>query len=320
MRWGIAGYGDVVVRRVLPALRSLGEEPVALWGRDPGRAARTAEQYGVAASGSDPEILLGAVDAVYVATPVVHHVPLAAAALAAGSHVLVEKPLSGCLPAGAGLRTEGLCAGVSYYRRLAPALRRLHDELTRSPADRVEVRFRGAFDPGPGDPMFWRTDRAVSGGGVLADAGSHRIDLLLMLFGRPAEVRARLDRRFPRGAERRAELELRWPSGLLACCLMEWSNEPQVDRFAVTSGSRSLTLDPLDSGHLRLGGPEGTRLLALPPSANPHRPLIADFTKAARTGGRPVCPVADGRLVDEVIAAADRSDAAGGRPVRPWPE
>ncbi|MFJ2768662.1 Gfo/Idh/MocA family protein [Streptomyces sp. NPDC087300] len=315
MRWGIAGYGDIVTRRVLPALRSLGEEPVALWGRDAHRAARTAERYGVAVSGTDQAVLLSGVDAVYVATPVVRHVPFARAVLAAGLPVLVEKPLAGALDAGAPLDVARRCAGVAYYRRLAPAVRRLREELRDWTPERVEVRFRCAFAPGPADPMRWRSEPAVSGGGVLADAGSHRIDLLLHLFGRPQEVTAALGRRFPGGAERRAEVVLRWRSGLRAHLLAEWSEEPPTDRFELTGEGRTVTLDPLDSG--RVEGIEAAPLV-LPPEANPHRPLLADFVRAAASGGTPVCPVPEARLVDEVIVAAGRSHASGCRPVRPW--
>ncbi|MFF1374842.1 Gfo/Idh/MocA family protein [Streptomyces sp. NPDC058308] len=325
MKWSIAGYGDIVTRRVLPALHALGEEPVALWGRDPRRAARTAERFSVARSGGDPDVLLADVDAVYVATPVVGHVPLARAVLAAGLPVLIEKPLAGGLGTGGALGTAGPRAGVAYYRRLAPAVRRLRQELGGWTPDRVEVRFRCAFAPGPDDPMRWRTDPAVSGGGVLADAGSHRIDLLLHLFGRPYEITARLGGRFPRGAERQAEVALRWRSGLRAHCLVEWGDGPPVDRMRLTGGGRTVTLDPLDSG--RVEGAAGPRTkgaagapapLFLPPAANPHQPLLADFATAVATGADPVCPVAEALLVDDVIIAAERSDAAGGRAVRPW--
>ncbi|WP_282793859.1 Gfo/Idh/MocA family oxidoreductase [Streptomyces sp. CC224B] len=311
MRWGVAGYGDVVERRVLPALRALGEEPAYLWGRDPERAARVAARHGVPAAGGDESALVRGVDAVYVATPVVRHVPLARAAAAAGLPVLVEKPLAGALAtATATGALDGPCAGVAYYRRLAPAVRRLRAELDGWTPARVDVRFRCAFDPGPDHPMRWRTDPAVSGGGVLADAGSHRIDLLVLLFGRPAVVRGSLTHRFPRGAERRAEVELRWASGVRARLLAEWSNEPPVDRMEFTGGGRTLTLDPLDSGRLRSRGPDGSWEATLPPAANPHEPLVADFVDAVRTGRPPVCPVADARLVDEVIVAAGDPAAA----------
>ncbi|WP_306333614.1 Gfo/Idh/MocA family protein [Streptomyces sp. KL118A] len=315
MRWGIAGYGDIVTRRVLPALHALGEEPVALWGRDPHRAARVAERYAIARSGTDLDVLLSGVDAVYIATPVVRHVPLARAVVEAGLPVLIEKPLAGGLGTGGTLDTAGRCAGVAYYRRLAPTVRRLREELDGWTPDRVEVRFRCAFAPAPDDPMSWRTDPALSGGGVLADAGSHRIDLLLHLFGRPYEMTARLGGRFPHGAERRAELTLDWRSGLRAHCLVEWGEGSPVDVLRLTGGGRTVTLAPLDSG--RMTAPPGPPLL-LPPAGNPHQPLLADFAHAVATGEDPVCPVPEARLVDDVIVAAERSDAAGGRPVRLW--
>ncbi|WJV45191.1 Gfo/Idh/MocA family protein [Streptomyces flavofungini] len=325
MRWAVAGYGDVVERRVLPALRALGEEPVHLWGRDAERAARVAARHGVPVGGDDEDMLIRDVDAVYVATPVVHHVPLAGRVLSGGLPVLVEKPLAGGLWPGArsgtdaGVRRGGdalPCAGVAYYRRLAPAVRRLREELRGWSPERVEVRFRCAFDPGPGHPMRWRTDPALSGGGVLADAGSHRLDVLHLLFGRPDEVRARLDRRFPEGAERLAEVELRWDAGLRARVRAEWSGEPPEDRFEVSGSGRTLTLDPLDSGRLRRQGAEGEREVTLPPAPNPHQPLIADFVAAVVAGRPPVCPFAQAHLVDDVLVAAARSDAAGGDPVR----
>uniref|UniRef100_UPI0034DF0484 Gfo/Idh/MocA family protein n=1 Tax=Streptomyces flavofungini TaxID=68200 RepID=UPI0034DF0484 len=294
MRWGIAGYGDIVTRRVLPALHALGEEPAVLWGRDAGRAARVAARHGVLRSGADPGVLLRDVDAVYVATPVAAHVPLAAAVLGAGLPVLVEKPLAGGLGTGGGLDAAGGCAGVAYYRRLAPAVRRLRAELADWTPERVEVRFRCAFAPGPDDPMRWRTDPAVSGGGVLADAGSHRVDLLLHLFGRPHEVTARLSDPFPSGAERRAALTLRWASGLWADCLVEWGGEAPMDRMELVGGDRTVVLEPLDSGRLtglteppgRAAGAAGE--VCLPPPPNPHQPLLADFVAAVGEGREPV--------------------------------
>ncbi|MGW7548379.1 Gfo/Idh/MocA family protein [Streptomyces sp. NPDC054770] len=319
MRWGVAGYGDVVTRRVLPALHALGEDAVALWGRDEGRAAQVALRHGVPRHGDDPHILLTGADAVYIATPVALHVPFARAAHASGLPVLVEKPLSAAVRHDGGALRTGGYVGVAYYRRLAPAVRRMvHEIATAGPGPaRAEVRFRCPFDPAPDHPMHWRTDARVSGGGVLADAGSHRLDLLLMLFGPPAEVRARFADRFPGGAERRADLDLRWAEGTRAHCLFEWSEQPPADSFSVRRGSRTVTLDPLDSGRVRLAGADGVRELSLPPAPNQHQPLIADFVDAVAAGTPPACPLADAESVDAVIVAAGLSHAAGGRPVSP---
>ncbi|MEV4871635.1 Gfo/Idh/MocA family protein [Streptomyces syringium] len=291
MRWAVAGYGDVVTRRVLPALGASGEEVAYVWGRDPGRAARTAAAHGAARGGDDTGRLFAGVDAVYVATPVVAHVPLAVRALGAGCHVLVEKPLAGALGGGAALaaraRAARRCAGVAYYRRLGPAARWLASVL-RDGATRLRVDFRAPFDPGPEHPMRWRTDPAVAGGGVLADAGSHRLDLLLGALGRPSHIGSRVDRRFPAGCERRARLTLAWASGVTAECRFAWAEGPVRDRFEAEAAGTSYVLDSLDAGSV----------------PNPHLPLIADFVAAVGEGRAPVCPVAEAALVDEVIAAA----------------
>ncbi|MEU1817400.1 Gfo/Idh/MocA family oxidoreductase [Streptomyces roseifaciens] len=291
MRWAVAGCGDVVRRRVLPALRGLGEETAYVWGRDPARAARTAAEHGVPAGGDDLGRLTAA-DAVYVATPVAAHVPLALHALRAGCHVLVEKPLAGALGGGGALAAEaaraGLCAGVAYHRRLGPAARQLREALTAREPARVQITFCAPFDPPPEHPAHWRTDPAVAGGGVLADAGSHRLDLLLSVLGPPVRVGARFGRRFAAGAERRAHVSLGWASGTSAECRFAWIGGSERDRLDVTAGGRFLSLDPLDA---ELG-------------PDPHVPLIADFTAAVREGRAPACPVAEAVLVDDVITAA----------------
>ncbi|MGA4838627.1 hypothetical protein [Streptomyces sp. G45] len=96
--------------------------------------------------------------------------------------------------------------------------------------------------------------------------------------------------------------------------IAEWSDEPPLDRIELTGDGRVLTLDPLDSGRLRVQGPDGSRTLTLPPATNPHEPLIADFARAAALGRPPACPVADARAVDEIIAAVtrqSRTDSGG---------
>ena len=358
MRWGIAGYGDVVLRRALPALRSLGEPVTCVWGRSAARAAAVAQSYGIPVGTGSYAELLDRADAVYVATPVAAHVPLALDAARAGRHVLIEKPLRGALdgPGGLGgaggpdgrggldLATAELSAapvtvGVAYYRRLAPALVRLRALVpTLPPVRRVTVRFRCPFDPSPSSPMWWRTQRDVSGGGVLADAGSHRIDLLCWLFGPPLTVRARLADRFPGGAERRAWLDLGWPSGVCADLAAEWHPRAVADSLVVHCvGGRAVVLDPLDGetlreagGGIRAGGTRaggtwaggthagGTRdggTWRAPPAGNLHASLFADFAAAVRDRRPPVCPLPDAVLVDRILAAAELSSAASGRAV-----
>ena len=96
IRIGLVGAGAIMHLSHAPTIaRSKDAVLTAVFDRDPKRAADLAEQY-EAKSYDRLEALVEApdVDAVIVATPAVTHARLARAALAAGKHVLVEKPLA----------------------------------------------------------------------------------------------------------------------------------------------------------------------------------------------------------------------------------
>ncbi len=309
LRWGIAGYGDVVVRRALPAFATMSQEIAGIWGRRPERAADVSWQLGAGRAFPSFAAMLDAVDAVYIATPVASHVPLANAALEAGRHALVEKPLGGGLNYDRA-RVAAAMAGpqvsaVAYYRRLAPAWLAIR-ELTagRGPL-RISASFRTAFAPSLDDPKYWRTVREISGGGVLADAGSHRLDLLCWLLGSPATSQARLAAHFPGGAERVARLELSWADGSRARMTCEWTESgPAHDRMRLTGSDLDIRLPSIDAGIVSvLTGGVRSRW-ELPPEVNPLVPVLRDFLSCVTSGREPACSLADAMAVDDVIRAA----------------
>lgn len=147
----------------------------------------------------------GDLDLIVIATPNRTHVPLALAAVAAGLHVVVDKPLAATADDGRRLaeaaRRRGLLAVPYHNRRWDGDFRtvqRIVREGTIGRINRFESRFE-RWRPIPRPGWRERTDPAEAGG-ILYDLGSHLIDQAIHLFGPVSEVYAELDARRP-GAE-----------------------------------------------------------------------------------------------------------------------
>src|ERR1700761_8998795 len=98
IRYGFVALGDISQEAMLPAVEHTGNSAIAaLVTDDPVKAGRLAERYSVQHTYSYeqlPKMLAsGNIDAVYIATPNWRHAEFVLPALAAGIHVLVEKPL-----------------------------------------------------------------------------------------------------------------------------------------------------------------------------------------------------------------------------------
>lgn len=142
------------------------------------------------------EQLLGdpAVKVVAVCTPNGAHAAQALAALRAGRHAVVEKPLTLDVESGRCVveeaRRRGLLLSVISQRRLSPAGRQVFEALRRPEVGRpvlgeVHVRWRRGQDYY--DATAWRGSEELDGG-VLLNQAIHSIDLLRWLMGPVAEV------------------------------------------------------------------------------------------------------------------------------------
>src|SRR3569833_3151216 len=96
---GVIGAGYWGPKHVRIFTELPGSRPVLVADTDPQRLATIASQYPAVRTTTDAAELIESdeVDAVVVATPVSTHAKLASAALRAGKHVLIEKPLAGCV-------------------------------------------------------------------------------------------------------------------------------------------------------------------------------------------------------------------------------
>jgi predicted dehydrogenase len=138
------------------------------------------------------------VDALWIASPNSTHVEFATAALQAGKHVLVEKPMATTSADAAALSAladqTGLTFKVAFQHRFRPPhawLREAVREQRVGPLSLLRIhRFwpYPYFPDMPPTPSGWRASLEGSGGWVLNDIGSHLIDLALWLAGEEASL------------------------------------------------------------------------------------------------------------------------------------
>jgi predicted dehydrogenase len=193
----------VTETRHLAAIRhAQGVEAVALSDVDASRLSRVAEAYGVARRYEDWRELVEDenVDAVAVCVPPALHTEVALAAMKAGKHVFVEKPLALTLDEcdlleAAAERAPNLKAAVGFNMRRHRLVREARDTLARGRLGRVKL-VRTVFACGArahADYPAWRT-RRESGGGSIFELGTHHFDLVRFLLGHEArEVYASCD-------------------------------------------------------------------------------------------------------------------------------
>ncbi|MCT0217871.1 Gfo/Idh/MocA family oxidoreductase [Synechococcus sp. CS-1329] len=196
------GFGEKVH---LNALRACpGTEPVALWHPRAERleaACRAAQLPGH----SDFTALLAdpAVEAVVIATPPAPRFELARAALEAGKHLLLEKPVALEVAQVQELRRlaieRGLSVAVDFEYRAVPVFQQLKQLLSRGVLGETWlVRFDWLMSSraDPSRPFSWASQRS-QGGGVLGSLGTHAFDSLEWLLGPVRQLSASLSTAIP---------------------------------------------------------------------------------------------------------------------------
>lgn len=195
LRVGLLGYGYAGRTFHAPLVAAVpGLRLAAVASRDP---ARVRADWPALEVEPTPEALIARpdLDLIVVATPNSTHAPLASLALAAGRHVVVDKPFTVTLAEARALRDQAAAAGMllsAFHNRRWDAdfltARRLIDA---GALGRV-VHFESHFDRyRPEVRGRWR-EVAGPGSGVWYDLGPHLIDQALQLFGPPEAIWADL--------------------------------------------------------------------------------------------------------------------------------
>jgi predicted dehydrogenase len=194
--------------RVAPRFFDLPLQPVmkVVVGRDAGRAAAAAERLGWQESCDDWRQVISRDDihVVDICTPGDSHAEIAVAALAAGKHVICEKPLANSVAeaeemsdAAEAASPSGVRAMVGFTYRRVPAIalaRQLVQEGRIGDVRHVRAQYLQDWIADPEAPLSWRLDKARAGSGALGDIGAHIIDLTQHITGqRITEVSGQLE-------------------------------------------------------------------------------------------------------------------------------
>jgi predicted dehydrogenase len=173
----------------------LAPEMTVVVGRDAAKTADAARTLGWAESATDwrQVVTRDDIDVVDICTPGDSHAEIAIAALAAGKHVLCEKPLANTVAeaeamtaAAEAARPGGVLAmcGFSYRRTPALALaKRFVEEGRLGEIRHVRAQYLQDWLSDPQTPMTWRMDKKLAGSGALGDIGAHSIDTAQWLTG-----------------------------------------------------------------------------------------------------------------------------------------
>ena len=185
--FGIAGFGLHAVRRLMPGFALARNcKVVALSRRDAQKAREAARQYGIphgfAFASTEELCRCPEVDAVLVTTPNACHLQDVLTAVAARKPVLCEKPMgmnaNECRQMVEAARHAGVLLGVAQVFRFEESTARFRERVAAGDIGRP-IFARAEFSYlGLGHARAWLYNRALAGGGPIADVGVHCIDAL----------------------------------------------------------------------------------------------------------------------------------------------
>ena len=251
----------------LPALRTIDDvEIVAVASARLESAQEAARAFSVPHAYADWQAMLDqhALDLVCIATPTVHHGPMALAALRAGAHVLCEKPMAMHAAEARAMLDQAEALGrvhmIGHELRFNPNRRKIRQLVAEGALGQIRHIHMVNITPAWGDLAsrpkddWWSLESM--GGGRLGANGSHQIDLLRFWLGDVGAVSGTVRTMLPN----RLDKATGEPWTATADDFVAFSAEMTSGAFAsvVLSGVARHNMD----NHVQIFGSEGTLLLA----------------------------------------------------------
>ena len=187
-RWGLIGASTIAREWMVGAIRAAGGEIVSVMSASADRARAFADANGIAtATNSLPALLASGIDAVYISTTNELHKAQHLAAVAAGKHVLCEKPLALTLTDAqdmvAAAEAAGVVMGTNHHLRNAGTHRAMRQAIAEGRIGTpLSARVKHAVFLPP-HLQGWRITNPAAGGGVILDITVHDADTLRFVLG-----------------------------------------------------------------------------------------------------------------------------------------
>jgi predicted dehydrogenase len=268
------------------------------------------------------------VDAVAIATPVSTHHSLASAALQAGKHVFVEKPLAASSAEAQDLielaEARGLTLMPGHTFLYSPPVNMVHDLIESGDLGEIYFISTSRVNLGLHQPDV----------SVIWDLGPHDFSILHYWLGEsPSHAAAMTRSCIVPGVPDVAFVSLQYPAGTIAHVELSWLAPSKLRRTAVV-GSRKMVVyddgsnepvrifdsgvslpDPGSFGEYKLSYRTGDIVSPAVPATEPLALELSDFCSSVRTGLEPRSSARLGAEVVSLVEAVDQSVTSGGAPV-----
>jgi 1,5-anhydro-D-fructose reductase (1,5-anhydro-D-mannitol-forming) len=325
MRWGLIGASNIAANHMIGAIRGAGGDIRSVLSSSPERAQSYTAENGIPHGYTDLDAMLGAddLDAVYISTTNEKHFAQAMAAIAAGKHVLCEKPLAMSVADAVTMvraaQDAGLVFATNHHLRNAGSHLAIREAVQAGRIGEVlSVRVFHAVQL-PAVLQGWRIDNPAAGGGVIADIVVHDADTVRFHLGEdPAEVVA-MDAAsgLGQGVEDSCMSVWTMPSGVMVQTHESFTHAYATTGFEIhgTKGSivakNVMTQAPVGEVMLRSAAGEEALPFA---DHNLYVRAMGLFAEAAAGKGRPAADGVDG-VKSLAVAVAVAEAAKTGRRV-----
>jgi predicted dehydrogenase len=313
------------------AAEALGAEAMKAWMAACADIERTAAARLAAQHGNPPvfssveEMLAGSeLDAVLVATPHCALHPVARAAVRAGKHVMVEKPVGidaqQVRELEEAVKQAGVLCLAGYSFRSFPALKIVRELVDGGTVGEIQAVL-GSIGLPPLSGGWPATPE--TGGGPLLFVGSHLVDEVLWLVGDdPTEVTADVRTRADTGADETAAFQIAFAHGVTAQCLVTQAADGFFNCLDIVgragriglrgAGFLNYTVEVISKRQPAYSQPTtlrptwtGDARVAM------HVPQLEEFARAIREGGSPAVTLAEARRVMVVLDAVFEAGRTG---------